>query len=451
VKAKSAVFIVGLLLASNQQAHAQFDKFMKDMKGAADVLQQVTPSAPNAPTPPSAPIVQPAVPPSAPQGRAPVAANQSSATTPAGVSFDSDAYCEKVQKNQLVIDFKNAVRKSQEQNIRPGDKLMDMGRQLLDNEKGDLVDWFDKKLRDITPKPANNGAYSSAYTAEPEILNKLYKMAEECAAKVAKTDKFLFFAFDPMNSLERGGKSGVDLQMEAFWNGKGNLGYGGSDNLKRDSNPRRKPFKPFSSRWASLLAFAFDGGEEEVAITAGDLKGRFDSYFDAELQEKRVAQAKREQEEAAKKAEADKEAAAAAKRQAYDESPEGRLLHAYQYFQVVDVCHEIRKGYAVQFINDIEYPQLKTKMKSIEAKLKGSVPGKTTDQLWQQAEKENREYDVTRGMAGEYAVRVDLIDTIQTNNKTNWPAAKNDCDMISGWFRDVADEVLGKETIKKNF
>lgn len=468
MKAKLFFSIAGFLLILSHQANAQFDKFMKDMKGAAEVLQQVSPPsqppqavptsprtqpvpAPSQPqvqqdpaASPSAPITQP----TSPQRREPRAAQQPTSTMTTGVSFDSEAYCEKVQKNQLVIDFKNAVRKSQEQKIRPGDKLLEMGRRLLDNENGDLVIWFDKKLRDINSKPGNSGGYTgaSASPAETDVLYKLYKMAEECAAKVAKTDTFLFFAFNPMNSLQRGGKSAVDEQMEAFLNGKGSLGYGGSDNLQRKSQN-----KPFSARWASLLAFAFDGGEEQVAITAGDLKGRFDSHFDVELQQKLVAQQVREKEEAAKKAEADKQAAAEAKRQAYDESPEGRLLHAYQYFQVISVCHEIRNGYAVKFINDTEYAQLKTKMKNIETKLKVGVPGKSTDQLWQEAEKENRAFDLTRGMAGDYAVRIDLLDTIESNNKSNWTAAKQDCDAISGWFRDIADEVLGKETIKKNF
>ena len=165
-----------------EPAHAQFDKFMKDMKGAADLLQQVAP-------PGSSPQPAPGSSSQAAPGSSP-----SRSGSAAGVSFDAQNYCAKVRSSQLVADFKVAVRTAEEQKIHVGDELLAMGKRLLDNENGDLVKWFDQKLK---------GMGHRDMMAENETLNKLYKIAMECAASVAQEDTFLFFAYDPMN-YERG-------------------------------------------------------------------------------------------------------------------------------------------------------------------------------------------------------------------------------------------------------
>ena len=87
-------------------------------------------------------------------------------------------------------------------------------------------------------------------------------------------------------------------------------------------------------------------------------------------------------------------------------------------------------------------------MKSIESKLKGSLSEKNTDKLWAMAEGRNRKYDASAGYG---VVYVDIIEHIKTNNKTNWIAAKEDCDTIVEFFRTQSNELLGKESLKKNF
>ena len=128
------------------------------------------------------------------------------------------------------------------------------------------------------------------------------------------------------------------------------------------------------------------------------------------------------------------------------------MLYAYQYFQVIQVCQDIRRGNAVQFVNTVDFNTYRTKMREIETKLKPQLVNKDTDKIWAQAENRNRRFDLTMGLGGDNPPTVDLLETIRSNNSGGrWMDAKQDCDVMVNRFRDHANDILGKEPVRKNF
>jgi hypothetical protein len=133
-------------------------------------------------------------------------------------------------------------------------------------------------------------------------------------------------------------------------------------------------------------------------------------------------------------------------------SPEGKLTISYQYYQIVQTCNEIRKGYASQFINDTELSGATKKMKAIESSVKPSLKDKNTDKLWSNAIARNQKWNPTEGtLLFTPLVILDVIDTIKTNSKSNLTASKNDCALFYGKFNDFSEGILGKEAPKKSF
>jgi hypothetical protein len=84
------------------------------------------------------------------------------------------------------------------------------------------------------------------------------------------------------------------------------------------------------------------------------------------------------------------EAKAAAKRraeiQAEENSPHGQVRQAYTAYIFVRWCHEIREGYMVKYVNDVEMDRAETAIRAIVQKWKVQEPNMNTDQLWQQAD-----------------------------------------------------------------
>jgi hypothetical protein len=190
----------------------------------------------------------------------------------------------------------------------------------------------------------------------------------------------------------------------------------------------------------------FDDSEDEIKKISPNPTASFSAAADSLKQhQKKLADNKAA--EAEKEAQAQKRRAEAA---AFEASPDGQLLYSYQHFQIVQLCHDIRKGLAVQFVTNNEISDFKSKMKQIENKLKGSVKDKNTDRIWQAAEKNNRNFGSIE-LDGKQIQGIDLVSVITSNNKSNWTSAKADCDLQVELFRNQIKEVLGNEKLKKSF
>ena len=213
-----------------------------------------------------------------------------------------------------------------------------------------------------------------------------------------------------------------------------------------------------NSQQATLLAFLFDGADDFISKIKPNPVSEYQKSAQARLEEeernRKNAARQKAAEEASAKAEQEWEAENKknwAKEEAFLKSAEGKLVYAYQRYQVIQICHEMRKGLAVQFITAQDLNNSQDKMKKIQTQLLKSLKDKNTDGLWAKAEERNRKWDLTGGFGGRNPITTDLIEHIKTTNKTDWVAAKSDCQAMFVQFNEHANDLIGTEKIKKDF
>jgi hypothetical protein len=61
------------------------------------------------------------------------------------------------------------------------------------------------------------------------------------------------------------------------------------------------------------------------------------------------------------------------------------LVNAYRVYSVVKYCNEIRQGYLVTYVNDIELDRAREKIKAIEAPYLAAYKNLDTDELFNMA------------------------------------------------------------------
>jgi hypothetical protein len=61
------------------------------------------------------------------------------------------------------------------------------------------------------------------------------------------------------------------------------------------------------------------------------------------------------------------------------------VRNAYTLYIQLRWCHDVRDGYAVKYVNDVEMQRAETALKAIVKEQKVKEPGMNTDALWQQA------------------------------------------------------------------
>ncbi len=141
-----------------------------------------------------------------------------------------------------------------------------------------------------------------------------------------------------------------------------------------------------------------------------------------------------------------------AEAQAYLKTPDGNLVWAYQHFQIIQLCHDLRKDFAVKFIGISDYNDYRIKIKSLETKLKPSLTQKNVDVLYSTAEERNRNFQPFFPTLIDKVNGIDLFKTITDASRgSDWLNAKKDCDSNANNFRQIIDSNLGPETVKKNF
>jgi len=107
---------------------------------------------------------------------------------------------------------------------------------------------------------------------------------------------------------------------------------------------------------------------------------------------KQAAEIKRRRQEAEAEELARREASAQAAKQAAEAaaeeaSPHGQIRLGYALYIRLKWCHDVREGYVVKYINDVEMERVETAIKAIVEKWKPREPDMDTDLLWKQADK----------------------------------------------------------------
>lgn len=106
---------------------------------------------------------------------------------------------------------------------------------------------------------------------------------------------------------------------------------------------------------------------------------------DEEAARIRAAQAAREADENRRKAIAARQEAEAEARK-----PSSRLAHAYQAYSYVRFCHEVREGYLIGYVNDVELERATTAIKAYAKQMQGEDASINLDSIWQNASAANR-------------------------------------------------------------
>jgi hypothetical protein len=320
-------------------------------------------------------------------------------------------YCDRVSN----ADFTNKIGEIYLKSVQAGNAVVP--RYAID----DLKPWVFEKFRSEL-----NIETGTKYEPETHV-SVIYDTINECLKK--SQDKKFINAF-------------------VIWNIQKD-----SDSFLIPSEGRSKSVidQSMNSRQTLLFAYLFDGADEKIQTTFPKLVQIYESEVHQQERYQKDAQEQKAREkanaaiEAKRKQELDKQSAIEA---AFLATSDGQLTSTYQAFQVIQTCYEIRKEFAVKFVSENEYSDFRSRMKSIESKLKNSLTEKNTDKLWAMAERRNRKYDASAGYG---VVYLDLIERIKTKSKTNWTAAKEDCDSMIMVFRTQSNELLGKESLKKNF
>lgn len=389
-----------LVLAASTPAQAQFGGFLKDLRGAAEKLKEVQ-ADPG--------TVAPAGPGGAPAAKV--------LGMPGGDGLlSAPQYCQKVAASPAVQEFVRQLRRAGQEKAIGDDAFMRLGRQSLDSAQGELTQWVTQQVR----------RRARDMVEEAQLLDRLEAVAASCALTHVDSDLFLFFAFNPVD------KAVVDAQRDRVRNqARGALGYGGSDNIRGSRGPRDALF---SSRWASVLAFLFEGGDAAAEKTAAGLGANFDAWYARRNADAQRAEVARSQEEARRRKEAAEQQAEADRQRAYAESPEGRLFASYKWYQLVDACQKI----SMLYVSGNEMSEARTKMKEIDSRLKPRV--KSGDDIWAQAVKDNQNHG---------PLKIDLFTNLKLLRAGE---ALSECKDIKNQFILASQDVLGKDVpVKKNF
>jgi hypothetical protein len=75
-----------------------------------------------------------------------------------------------------------------------------------------------------------------------------------------------------------------------------------------------------------------------------------------------------------------------------------RIFKGYQFYIAVDVCHQVREGYLVTYINDAEMRRAKEAVNSIVEQVTSEDQSIDTSTLWTQAIDATAEWAVTRSL-----------------------------------------------------
>lgn len=371
-------------------------------------------------------------------------------------TISSQEFCEKLKNSQEMNEFAKQAK-----------EIANTYNQQYkyDTKDGLIEKWLVGQLK---PKS------ESDMRAQTNFIRPTEQAINECALQLRDSDLLYVFAYSadsykallkgidkisaeraPQEARQLDASGNISTSSQIPKNNKAIFlvgDYSGNGSITRELGQNR-----LALSWMPSFLLVMDQNGQIIKNTNPEIKTEMTQRL-ANLKNERETNlansAKEQKQRAANEAADQKERQANIDRyNAYISSPEGRLTYSYQRYQVLQTCNEIRKGYAVQFINDGELSKAKDKIKAIESKLKPLLNDKDTNKLWTQAIKRNQEFNPTEGnfIGMDIPLKVDLIATITNNNKGNWIAAKSDCDAMFNQFNEMSTEILGQATPKKNF
>lgn len=439
MKITAALFLTtSVIFASN--SYAQLGGLLKDLKTLSDKANQ------NANTPANSASTN----------------SQTNNSSPNNAGrMNSELFCEKLKSIPSAKIYASNVDKFMSLYNYDEQRYPEFIYQGLDNDQYDLAKFLNQRI--------------------PEQLRSNFDFYErylgyfgDCAATL-KDDKLIYSILPGVNNLNSfyslsNTKDRVDFLKKHF---------GDPSDVFRMILPSmfsavkfREPvafsdFRSYKSRyWITLFTIAGKDSESIIEQIANsniskiekNILAKSELVENAKIRDKEYRE--RQEQERIQQAEARKLKEAKAKEYVqkfmdFSGSPEGKLTLSYQYFQVLQICSESRKGYALQLINESEFSDAKKKIKQIEDKIKPELKNKSTDSLWANATARNQKFDPIEGSImmgnGDSGVRLDVLATVARNATSDFTSAKQDCTHFHQLFKSQHELIFGKETPKKNF
>ncbi|PIT71213.1 hypothetical protein [Limnohabitans sp. B9-3] len=374
--------------------------------------------------------------------------------------MSSEEFCNKLKNSQELNEFAASAKKLATQHNLS---------YVFDTKDNLIANWIQGKLN-----PMLNIQNSGSFAGVNEFIFPSEASANECALSIRDSD-LLYLMASNQNSYEKI-KTTLDKiaqvqspQTVRKMDASGNIinetmqgknqpinaigAYSGKSSISKGNGNGITP--DWLVTWLILLD---ENGQilkntyPEIKATTIERIARLERE-NMESKEK-FANEKKQEIEANAKQEREQQAVIN-KYKEFRNSPDGQLIISYQYYQVLQTCNEIRKGYAIQFVNDTEFSAATKNIKAIEASLKPSLKDKNTDKLWSNAIERNKKWNpseessIITGLTSGFTI--DLIDTIKTNNKLNWVTSQKDCSQFLVRFNGFSESVLGTEAPKKAF
>ena len=403
-----------MVLIYSTNSFAQLGGLLKDLKTLSDTIKQQQP--PNNTTnnnSPSSEITNPTRERSSP----------SNPTSAPSSSFNNNAlilnYCNKINSSPVVIKLVEDMKKNH-----------DAGgafefRRFFTSSTLDIKNWVSTQLNTKFNLSAGTG-----YPNQDRRISIIAETINKCVSSDKEKPAAFFAAGWGTKDLNK--SFSVESPLDRFQ----------SIDLNKDLN-------------LYLLTFMFDGSDELIQ----NLKPSPLARLDAELLERTQNNQIKNAQAAEKKKQDDRDAAADKKvnellaaAEKYLNTPDGKLVWSYQHFQIIQLCYDLRKDFAVKYIAPSDYSDYRNKIKSIENKLKSSLTQKNTDALYARAEERNRNYQIFYPTLEDKTNGIDLFKLITEKSKGNsWIEAKNNCDSVTGAFREISDNILGSQPMKKSF
>ncbi|MDZ4202514.1 MAG: hypothetical protein U1C96_10255 [Gallionella sp.] len=272
----------------------------------------------------------------------------------AGSIRSAEQYCEAIESNQLIRTFATQLDRygAVQLSVENGNKFYEFQRLVMDNNRGQLTQWVYQRF-------GLRGPSDKCYGDCNERSKVVLRWAGACAAKHADDDLFLFF----MHNL---GTDRVEYERKKAKNDAEYSVYASAGGLDGHY------------LWVTLMAIALPNGISALEATGKPNVEALQAHMDVWVKEQEKTNMANA--ELARKAEEKQKA-----EQKFANSPNGKLFGAYQVMAAIKQCVDIREGYAMVYVNDVQYAKSKQLMRRIEAALNNKLQGTTADELWKKA------------------------------------------------------------------
>lgn len=137
----------------------------------------------------------------------------------------------------------------------------------------------------------------------------------------------------------------------------------------------------------------------------------------------------------------------------FNRSSSGKLVGAYQTFQLLNTCYESRKDHVIQYVTFAEFENYKDKIKKIESVITKENGSINTKELWSKAVNNNRQGRFRIDVVSEFYVPLvgDFIDLIKNDKNIGEWNAHGVCKECKSIFSNFEKNIIGAEEIQKTF